>query len=107
MDLQECFTKLLTATDVARNLEIPNRARFLPIGNAVMRVIDQEGNIYEFIASERADGRRSLTRQWRAFAVANNLRAGEFLRIYRSGNGNHYVVHAGVELHGHIIWERL
>ncbi|CAK9181611.1 unnamed protein product, partial [Ilex paraguariensis] len=63
-----CFDKWLSDTDVDRNLEIPKGARFLPDGNGIMLVTDRDGNTYEFIASVRADGRRSLTREWHAFA---------------------------------------
>ncbi|CAK9151447.1 unnamed protein product [Ilex paraguariensis] len=102
-----CFQKQLSNTDVSRNLEIPNRAPFLPAGHGVMLVTDREGNIYDFVASVRADGRRSLKRDWCFFAEKKHLRAGEFIRIYWSGNGNQYRVQAGLELHGYIVWETL
>ncbi|CAK9157162.1 unnamed protein product [Ilex paraguariensis] len=100
----KCFEKTLTRTDVNRNLEIPNGAHFMPAGNGVMLVTDQAGNRYQFIASERRGGRRSMTDQWRAFAEANHLQVGDALRIYHSGNGDdEYVVEMGVKLFGTII----
>ncbi|CAK9152231.1 unnamed protein product [Ilex paraguariensis] len=97
--------------DVKGNLEIPNAAEYLLEGNEIMSVIDRDGITYEFIASVRADGRRSLTRDWRTFALTKGLRTGELLRIYHSGNENEniFAVQAGLELHGgqYIVWETL
>ncbi|CAK9140102.1 unnamed protein product [Ilex paraguariensis] len=103
-----CFQKFLSDRDVHGNLEIPNRADYLPEGNEVMRVTDRHGTTYEFIASVRASGRRSLTRHWHTFAVEKGLRTGELLRIYRLGNGNDYAVQVGLEFHGlYIVWETM
>ncbi|CAK9152232.1 unnamed protein product [Ilex paraguariensis] len=102
------FQKYLSNRDVHGNLEIPNWADHLPDGNEVMRVTDRHGTIYEFIASIRADGRRSLTRDWRGFALAKGLRTNELLRICWLGNGNEYAVQVGLQLHGpYIAWETL
>ncbi|CAK9141973.1 unnamed protein product [Ilex paraguariensis] len=103
-----CLRKRLTNSDVQRNLEIPNGAPFLPARNEVMLVRDKEGNIFQFRAKVRRGGRRSLTYQWRRFAVDKSLKVGEYLRISRSGNGNEYVVEVGLELFPpHIGWEVL
>ncbi|CAK9152247.1 unnamed protein product [Ilex paraguariensis] len=76
-----------------------------------MSVIDRDGITYEFIASVQADGRRSLTRDWRPFALTKGLRTGELLRIYHSGNENEniFAVQLCLELHGgqYIVWETL
>ncbi|CAK9152259.1 unnamed protein product, partial [Ilex paraguariensis] len=103
-----CFKKTLTRTDVERNLEIPNRTPFLPDGNGLMLVRDRFGVTYQFIASERRGGRRSLTNDWHAFAVSKSLQVGDPLRICRLENGNEYVVQVGIELFGpHLVWETL
>ncbi|CAK9154918.1 unnamed protein product [Ilex paraguariensis] len=104
-----CFQKYLSDRDVYGNLEIPNGTDNLPDGNEIMRVTDRDGTTYEFIASVRANGRRSLTRHWRSFAVDKGLRTGELLRIYRlNGNGNDYAVQVGLEFHGlYILWETM
>ncbi|CAK9159715.1 unnamed protein product, partial [Ilex paraguariensis] len=88
----QCFEKILSATDVNRNLEIPKGARLLPEGDEVMFVSDQGGRRYQFRASVRSGGRRSMTHQWHYFAMARTLRIGDILRLYRSDYVNEYVV---------------
>ncbi|CAK9140110.1 unnamed protein product [Ilex paraguariensis] len=91
--------------NVERNLEIPNGSPFLPIDDELMLVRDRAGTTYQFRASERRGGRRSLTLDWHAFAVAKNLEVGDAMRIYKLGNGNEYEVQVGTKLFGpHIGW---
>ncbi|CAK9152253.1 unnamed protein product [Ilex paraguariensis] len=89
-----CMEKQLAETDVNRNLEVRNQARFLPEGNGIMLITDRDRKTYEFVASRRRSGRRSLTRQWIDFAASKGLRAGEFIRINWTGHENHYEVQA-------------
>ncbi|CAK9156095.1 unnamed protein product [Ilex paraguariensis] len=103
-----CIQKQLSETDINRNLEVPNQAQFLPEGNGIMLVTDRDGTSFEFVASVRRSGRRSLTHQWIEFAASKGLRAGEFIRINWTGHENQYEVQLGLQAHGqHIFWETL
>ncbi|CAK9147558.1 unnamed protein product, partial [Ilex paraguariensis] len=56
-----CFEKSPSDRDVHGNLEIPSRADYVLDRNGVIRVTDRDRITYEFIASVRADQRRSLS----------------------------------------------
>ena len=102
------FHKTLTNSDVKRNCELSNKARYLPASNGVLIVRDVDGIPYRFRAPKMRSGRRSLTQDWKAFAVAKELKVGQKMRMYRLGHGNEYVVEVAVQLFGKVIgWRRL
>ncbi|CAK9133512.1 unnamed protein product [Ilex paraguariensis] len=102
------FHKTLTNADVKRNFELSNKALYLPASNGVLIVRDVDGIPYRFRAPKRRSGRRSLTQDWKAFAVAKELKVVQKIRMYRLGHGNEYVMEVRVQLFGKVIgWPRL
>ncbi|CAK9159642.1 unnamed protein product [Ilex paraguariensis] len=81
----------LSPNDISRNLEIPNGALDLPPGNAIMHVLDPNGDTtWEFKCSTRSNGRRLMTYQWIDFTKKKELGPDDILRFYRWTNGDGY-----------------
>ncbi|KAA8534577.1 hypothetical protein F0562_032164 [Nyssa sinensis] len=87
-----CFWKPLSKTDVYGYLEVPMAARYLPTGNEVMDVQDQNEGYWQFKALTRKDGRRCFTGNWRNFVAAASPRIGDTFRYYFLQNSNRYFV---------------
>ncbi|CAK9143067.1 unnamed protein product [Ilex paraguariensis] len=79
-----CFEKKLSPTDTSKNLQIPRNSVHLPRANEEITVTNQDGEIWQFICSTRADGRRHITHEWREFAKAKRLLPGDIFRLYQS-----------------------
>ncbi|KAA8539108.1 hypothetical protein F0562_025800 [Nyssa sinensis] len=87
-----CFEKQLTETDVNSYLEIPEATQYLPTGDEVIQVVDENGYVWQFKASLTTTGKRCLTQQWQNFVAVASPRNGDTFKYYRLFSQNVYLV---------------